>query len=192
MAIERSNPQILGSQMMQHIYAIEDEAGVRHYIGKTGNLKRRRAELLSAFNFPIFIVSLQRVTEANWQERERHWIAHGRAAGWPLRNVDAGGTGTWENTEEWREQFRGRVATEETRQKMSDARRGVPKSVAHKKAIGAGNSKPCVARSVVLQGNTRGNKSCVFRGVRYPSITAAGAATGLSSYMLYKNGLEVR
>jgi len=36
---------------------------------------------------------LETCDEAGWEEREKHWIAYGRAQGWPLENIAKGGNG---------------------------------------------------------------------------------------------------
>lgn len=40
-----------------------------------------------------YLKVLEAATTANWQERERHWIRHGRSIGWLLFNRTSGGQG---------------------------------------------------------------------------------------------------
>ncbi len=116
----------------QYIYAVEDDAGRRHYVGKTGDVKARLRHWRREFAFPIIVVLLERVTKDNWQERERYWIAYGRDAGWPLRNVDGGGRGNWEHTAEARVKISrkavGRAVSQVTRNAVSARYLGVAKS----------------------------------------------------------------
>lgn len=94
---------------------------------------------------PIMVL-LERIHgEWPWQESERHWIAHGRASGWPLTNSTDGGDGVpglsgesrrrmgaaWrgrrhrpDSIEKMRAASTGRPCSEVTRAKMSATQRG--------------------------------------------------------------------
>jgi hypothetical protein len=114
------------------IYALTDpNTGCVRYVGKSKDLdyrvryghlgsELRKASLhksrwlrkLASVGLKPTVEVLEWADEAEWQERERHWIAHYRALGAPLTNMTDGGDG-------------GCIThTPETRKKMSDGRKG--------------------------------------------------------------------
>jgi ribosome-binding protein aMBF1 (putative translation factor) len=130
MADYTSKPQ--GSQVL--IYVLLDPRNLKiRYIGKTTQpLKRRlyghiasakRPEntytvvqwirKLLALELKPSIHLLEVADIANWANRERHWIAHGRNKGWALLNASNGGETT-----------SGLVFSETTLEKMSLRHRG--------------------------------------------------------------------
>lgn len=79
---------------------------------------------------------LEQTTEADWQARERFRVADALANGCDLTNADGGGWGGRKPTERTRLKLSrshiGKKHSAEARAKMSRARKGVPKSEAHK------------------------------------------------------------
>lgn len=93
-----------------YIYGLRDPRdGLIHYIGKAntpksrlehhmrceGANKRKNAwltDLKAAGLLPTMDI-LECIMLSEWQEAERRWIANGRAQGWPLTNISAGGGG---------------------------------------------------------------------------------------------------
>jgi hypothetical protein len=83
------------------------------YIGKSADPARRRnrhvgaaargdyshhtarwlRKILTLDLMPSLVILEEVAADARWQEAERHWIAYGKAAGWPLTNSTAGGEG---------------------------------------------------------------------------------------------------
>ena len=114
------------------------------YIGKTNNLARRLATHLSNKNktycsswikslitqnlFPLMEV-VEEGDENNWVFLEQFWIEQFRNWSFKLTNLTIGGEGQY-----------GRVASFETRQKMSEKRKGVKLSQEAKNKISAINS----------------------------------------------------
>lgn len=125
-----------------HIYALMDpETDAVRYIGKTitpeirlamhlcekrGTHKNNWLHKLRAKGLrPVMVVieTIRNSDDGDWQERERFWIAHYRALGEPITNLDTGGNGGKLQAAETKEKIRqanlGRVVTEETRLKIS-------------------------------------------------------------------------
>ena len=124
-----------------YIYGLADpETGLVRYVGKSVNLPSRYAEHLRAGDRSYranWIRSLDKrglvpslviidVVEegADWQERERYWIAFYRAAGNKLTNGTSGGEGlkdpTLETLRRLSESHKGKVHSEEQRKKMGE------------------------------------------------------------------------
>jgi NUMOD3 motif-containing protein/GIY-YIG catalytic domain-containing protein len=83
-----------------------------HLACKTSNLHLTRwIKKLSAQGAQPSLSILEETPEECWQERECYWIAHFRALGAPLVNLDGGGIG-------------GHTISEETRLKLSVANKG--------------------------------------------------------------------
>lgn len=94
------------------IYSLKDSrSGEIFYIGKANNPKARLAghirdkksnpkkteritEILLSGG-QIVLEILEQVEFILWEEREKFWIAKGWAMGWPLTNIEIGGTGKW-------------------------------------------------------------------------------------------------
>lgn len=94
-----------------YIYALTGSDGRVRYVGKTNHPKRRlenhlspsgqqcgnyvrnwiRAERQTGFRVEMWI--LEACPEDRWEEREKHWIRHGRDLGWNLTNTAPGGKG---------------------------------------------------------------------------------------------------
>lgn len=129
-----------------YIYALVDpRTGLIRYIGKTiqSAAARLMAHLqdrgrchrvnwiaeLSRLGLKPEIRLIERLEGSiPWQEAERHWIAYGRKNGWPLTNNTSGGDGVSDLPPETRARMRltwlGRKHSEETKQRLSVARRG--------------------------------------------------------------------
>jgi hypothetical protein len=134
------------------IYALVDPftKAVR-YVGKTVDLKARvryghlsRRDIndkrmhkanwlrgLASQGAEPDVIELERVAGGeSWQERERHWIAHYRAAGAPLTNMTEGGDGggrlSWtpEDKRKAAERMRGKPRSPEVIEKMRRAQQG--------------------------------------------------------------------
>lgn len=75
-----------------------------------------------------YTVVVLEVRPVDLHASERFWIAYGRACGWPLTNLTAGGEGAL-----------GRVASKETRAKLSASLRGKPRSPEAAKASADGH-----------------------------------------------------
>ena len=74
------------------IYVLLDALGSRRYVGKTIDpAARLRTHRKRKFPWASKLEALETCGEESWEGRERFWIAHGRAEGWPLENVAAGG-----------------------------------------------------------------------------------------------------
>lgn len=72
----------------------------------------------------IQIELLEQCSRGDLPEREKHWISELRNQGFDLLNLSAGGDGAL-----------GVVRSEETRRKMSEAQKGIPKSETHRKNL---------------------------------------------------------
>jgi hypothetical protein len=72
---------------------------------------------------------IEEANETNWAEHEKFWIADYRAKGHRLTNATDGGEGTI-----------GQIHTEESRRKMSEARKGKILSEEHKRKISIAHS----------------------------------------------------
>lgn len=85
---------------------------------------------LKAKGLKPYMVILEQIDGAwPWQESERYWIARGKKLGWPLTNNTSGGDGVPDLPEETRRKIYqtwvGRSHSEETIQKIKDAKTGV-------------------------------------------------------------------
>jgi group I intron endonuclease len=130
------------------------KTGEVRYVGKTVNPKSRYAGHLSWKGHthvsrwihslindglkPILdIVDL--CTKENWIERERYWIAYYRELGRDLTNLNGGGGGQFEASDETRTKIglslKGRPQSENARKKLSESTLGVKKSDSHRKSI---------------------------------------------------------
>lgn len=95
---------------------------------KTGPYCRNWIKELLAVDLDYEIAVLDVGTKENLSELECYWIAFGRACGWPLTNLTAGGDGfTGEFTAEHRAKLsaalRGRPVSANTRSKMAEKAR---------------------------------------------------------------------
>lgn len=99
------------TERMIYIYSLIDpRTDEVRYIGKTNDLKGRLHEhalkrdsathkahwvnQLRAAGLRPCMEVLEETTEAHWEERERYWIAYGKAQGWRLTNIREGGNPT--------------------------------------------------------------------------------------------------
>ena len=130
------------------IYVLIDAAGCRRYIGKSAHVAGRMRRHRLKFDWMASWIALEECGAHEWQERERWWIAHGRAQGWPLINIAAGGNAVPAGV------HLGKPKTIQHRQKLSaallgkpisdkqriayDARRGKPLSDEHRAKVSAG------------------------------------------------------
>ena len=125
------------------IYALSDESGEIRYVGKTKQYLKQRLyshikecysgrkshkiswikSLLKNEKRPI-ISTLDTVEEDNWEYWEKYWIEKLRNEGCNLTNLTEGGQGG-----------NGYSHTEESKQRMSESKRGVKLSDEHKKKI---------------------------------------------------------
>jgi hypothetical protein len=128
-----------------YIYALCDpETHAVRYVGFTsktleerlrGHLKERKTchrknwiKSVVARGLKPEISVIEEFFDANWQERERYWIAYYRSIGSDLVNGTDGGDGIPNPTEEVRRKISlgqlGRIQTPEHRRKNGDANRG--------------------------------------------------------------------
>jgi hypothetical protein len=104
---------------MTYIYGLKDpNTNEIRYIGKSDNPKARfqnhmalsKADvnrhkkhwisgLLAQGQKPL-LVTLEKVSDKQWEDRERWWIQHGRASGWPLTNLADGGMNNYESSDD--------------------------------------------------------------------------------------------
>jgi len=140
------------------IYALLDLDNNPFYVGKTNNIKKRQHGHLNmarrGFVSPVYskIRKLQRqgwlfnfqileyCTELNCDERERFHIAHLKAQGFKLTNLAEGGEGgcSSESARKGVETRRknGTLAhTDESKQKLSKAHKGILKTEEHKASL---------------------------------------------------------
>lgn len=132
------------------IYGLTDpETGDIRYVGKTKHSRRRMYShrwdgrnqrthksywLRSLFRRGLEpgIVILEEVTEDKWQEAEMRWIAHYRELGVDLTNSTQGGEGVTNPTQAVRDKIgnakRGQRHSEETKRRISEAKKGNPGS----------------------------------------------------------------
>jgi len=76
------------------IYVLLDADNQCRYVGKSVNVQRRfKDHRRRKFAWAVMYDVLETCDEAGWEEREKHWIAYGRAQGWPLENIAKGGNG---------------------------------------------------------------------------------------------------
>jgi hypothetical protein len=125
----------------EYIYGLRERFDCRiRYIGKTDHLRRRlgshcretkpchRTNWIQSVlkrGGVIEIVILAKIPNwCPWQRCEQAWIRHGILEGWPLTNSTFGGEGCY-------------LPSEETRKKMSDAKKGKPLSAAHREKCSA-------------------------------------------------------
>lgn len=75
------------------IYFLLDADAVVRYIGRTVDVvdRERSHRLRRPWVHEMRVIEW--ASDKLWSERERHWIAHGRANGWPLENIARGGQG---------------------------------------------------------------------------------------------------
>ena len=75
----------------------------------------------------------------SWQDRERHWIAHGLLSGWPLTNNTSGGDGVPDLCGDARDRIRsawvGRKHSPESLIKIGNASRGRRHTDEHKEKV---------------------------------------------------------
>ena len=140
------------------IYGWINATGDPFYVGYTKCLKRRTAShryrMNLGINLPcynklrkllreghewIIRVIEDSLSEENVQDRERFWIAYYRAQGIKLYNLTDGGDGatgfTPEQQKKMSEQRMGHPVSEETRQKISEAHKGMRFTKEHKKNL---------------------------------------------------------
>lgn len=94
------------------IYFLYDETGLPRYVGKTVELRRRFHLHCKKWEWVTGIKVIEWADDANWEERERFWIAEYRLK-YPLLNISGGGYG-----------IHGHSLSVETRRKISEAVKG--------------------------------------------------------------------
>jgi predicted GIY-YIG superfamily endonuclease len=144
---------------MVYIYALLDEQGDPFYIGKSVNPKKRLYEhnaraknghkqyvynkirkLLRNPEYELGFMVLDEALEEEIDDKERYYIKKYKEDGYKLCNLSEGGEGglnseTALKIAENRHQNGTSNHTEETKQKMSNASKGKPKSEQHKQAL---------------------------------------------------------
>lgn len=134
---------------MIFIYALKEPlSGAIRYVGKTNNLQKRYTkhllaqganpeknawiEQLKANGLKPQIEVLEECAESVWPDRERHWIANGKAQGWDLLNADEGGWGSpnpkSSTLRRMRQSHLGKTLSASTREKVRLASKGRPVS----------------------------------------------------------------
>lgn len=142
-----------------YIYVLVDPRDdMIRYVGKTINLRARYAchccpkegnglyvkrwlkQLKDQNLYPVMEL-LEICTDDIWKEREIYWIAMGKELNWPITNLTKGGETTtgYKHTEETKriigEKSKAKIITEETRQRNSKAKKGVPITEQHRENI---------------------------------------------------------
>lgn len=126
---------------MTYIYGLKDpNTSEIRYIGKSDNPKARfqnhmalsRADVnrhkkhwiagLIANKQRPQLVILEKVSDKQWEDRERWWIQYGRAEGWPLTNLADGGMNNYESSDDSIEivEVLGMFVDEEQRKRISN------------------------------------------------------------------------
>jgi hypothetical protein len=114
------------------VYALLDEDGDIFYIGGTRDLGRRLREHVKALRFRPNYVVLETGVEGSWRDPEHCWLEHYRALGARLINRTVGRNGGEVLSDETRAKLsaakRGHPVSAETRAKSADAQRGMPRN----------------------------------------------------------------
>lgn len=76
------------------IYLLIDGEGRTRWIGKSINTPARLKRHMVTKPWIVSCPIVDWADETNWVEREKAWIARGRAEGWPLENKASGGQGS--------------------------------------------------------------------------------------------------
>lgn len=125
-----------------YIYALIDpETQQCRYIGKTVNPKNRRrrhfydrddshkAHWITQLSLkglkPLFQILEVVPPDEDWKEYECNWIAYGYQQGWPLTNISSGG-----------DSGSGYIRTPETRAKLSNALKNIPRTAEWRRNTG--------------------------------------------------------
>lgn len=111
------------------IYGLIDADKVIRYVGKTVNIKVRMKFHRRDRSWLAGYVELEQVTEDNWAEREKYWIAF-----YGLDNLEnrSRGGGGWDKPAGFKH-------TEGARLNMSLAHKGIKLTDEHKRKIGDGS-----------------------------------------------------
>lgn len=171
------------------IYALHDpRSGAIRYVGKTGqrlsyrrtqHMRRARMcddnlhslnwlrELLAENMMPEVSVLEVLSPDMDWQARERFWIAHGIAEGWPLTNMTEGGEGIVNPSAELREA-------------QSKRMKGNDYAVGNRNAAGKRSEAFCRQRAELAKGNRHA------LGHSVSEETRKGISENLKAY--YENG----
>lgn len=112
-------------------------AGHLSYVGKT-YVSRWIMKLRSNSQKPIMEI-IEECDKSNWESREQHWIAYYRNLACDLTNLNGGGGGQFNASQETRQRIAqsllGVPKKIEAREKQSQSTLGVKKSDAHRKSI---------------------------------------------------------
>ena len=165
----------MNNQITHYIYVLVDETGLPFYIGKTVNPKRRllrHIEEVRKGNHLAVYNKLRQVLKRNgWKrdallqviekdvpddvvdDRETYFIAEYKKQGMRLKNLTNGGEGgkgfTREIIERGAAKRRGRPRSKICKQRISEAKRGIPFSDTHKTALRkAWKTRPPVSMEV--------------------------------------------
>ena len=143
------------------IYILVDETLTPFYVGKTVNPKRRLTrhlqEVRKGNHYPVYNKLRQVLARTGWKrdgllqviekdvpdaivdDREEFYIAEYKKRGLRLKNLTSGGEGgkgfTREIIERGASKRRGRHRSEECKRRMSEAKRGIPLTESHKRAL---------------------------------------------------------
>lgn len=138
------------------IYALYRPGRDIFYAGKSRNLKRRLKGHRTRFGHIVQAVMLE-TCDGDWRAAEHFWIEVCREAGINLANLTEGGDGVETLSAKLRVQIsvrqKGRVASEETRRKMSRVTKG-------KRRIGPWRESSGQWRLVSSLAPSRGMPSC--------------------------------